>query len=152
MKQRSNEEEKVTQCGVQNCQIQATLRCSRCKQASYCGKEHQRQDWAFHKRSCKPPSSSTHRSSGNSDVSDGSTSPRAAAPRGGEARQSRCMFCGDTVVMQTEEDAHRHMTACPALQEQLNSSDQFTIPKVLRDKGVTMADVKRQQEQDERLM
>ena len=54
--------------------------------------------------------------------------------------------------MQTEEDAHRHMTACPALQEQLNSSDQFTIPKVLRDKGVTMADVKRQQEQDERLM
>ena len=40
-----------------------------------------------------------------------------------------------------EEDGHKHMMECPALQEQLNGSDQFTIPKVLRDRGVTMADV-----------
>ena len=50
----------------------------------------------------------------------------------GEVRRSRCMFCGDTVVMQSEDDAHRHMAECPALQEQLNSTEKFTIPKVLR--------------------
>ena len=61
------------------------------------------------------------------------------------------MFCGESIVMRTEEDGHKHMMECPALQEQLNSSDQFTIPKVLRDRGVTMADVHKQAEQDERV-
>jgi len=54
------------------------------------------------------------------------------------------MFCGEGIVMQSEADAHEHMRTCPALQEQLSGTEQFTIPKALRDKGVTLQDVKKQ--------
>jgi hypothetical protein len=52
------------------------------------------------------------------------------------------MFCGADIKMTCEEDAHAHMRECPSLQEQLGSKEQFTIPKALRDKGVTLTDVK----------
>ncbi|CAM9984927.1 unnamed protein product, partial [Heterosigma akashiwo] len=29
------------------------LKCSRCRLATYCGQDHQRQDWKNHKRACK---------------------------------------------------------------------------------------------------
>ena len=59
-----------------------------------------------------------------------------------ESRISRCMFCGDEVTMETEADGVEHMRVCSALQEQLNSKDQFTIPKVLREKGINLDNVK----------
>ena len=59
------------------------------------------------------------------------------------------MFCGEAVLMHCEEDAHAHMRVCSALQEQLSGTDQFTIPKVLRDKGVTVADMAKKAKAEE---
>lgn len=52
-----------------------------------------------------------------------------------EKRQSRCMFCGEQLVLGSENDAVDHMRVCVALQEQLESSEQFTIPKAIREKN-----------------
>ncbi|EDV42770.1 uncharacterized protein Dana_GF16861 [Drosophila ananassae] len=41
-----------TDCPV--CGVAATLVCTRCKLVRYCDPEHQKQDWAQHKRRCKP--------------------------------------------------------------------------------------------------
>ncbi len=130
-------------CGVLGCIATAKLRCSKCKTQHYCSAEHQRTDWASHRRSCRtakerekekirPPQPPENEESGG----DGS-------------RQSRCFFCGENIVMKDEYDAQLHMQECPALQEQLASKDQFTIPKALRDRGVTLQDVHRQHEQDQ---
>jgi hypothetical protein len=47
---------------------------------------------------------------------------------------SRCMFCGEEVILASEEEAVEHMRNCSALQEQLDSKEQFTIPSKLREK------------------
>jgi hypothetical protein len=52
------------------------------------------------------------------------------------------MFCGEEQQLRSEEDAVAHMRVCSSLQEQLASKDQFTIPEVLRKKGVGLADLK----------
>jgi len=33
--------------------IQNTFKCSRCRTAFYCGKEHQKLDWPLHKAGCR---------------------------------------------------------------------------------------------------
>lgn len=52
-----------------------------------------------------------------------------------EVRECRCMFCGDILVLKSEEEAIGHMRVCVALQEQLSSPDQFTIPKSIQEKA-----------------
>jgi hypothetical protein len=42
------------------------------------------------------------------------------------------MFCGETLILASEDEAILHMKVCPALQEQLNSPDQFTVPKCIQ--------------------
>ena len=44
------------------------------------------------------------------------------------------MFCGEELVLKSEDEAVMHMTVCPALQEQLASKDQFTVPSMLKGK------------------
>lgn len=41
-------------CAVPACSASGTLRCSRCREANYCSKEHQVADWPRHKRQCTP--------------------------------------------------------------------------------------------------
>jgi len=156
---------KVGKCGVLNCKEHAALRCSRCKKQIYCSAAHQKEDWSSHKRICKSAFlqksrlqkerhitadsvAAASKSQGASGSGTGAVSSFADEDSG--LRQSRCMFCGETVIMASEEDAQQHMRDCPALQEQLSSPDQFTIPKHLRDKGVTMADVHKQHEQEKK--
>ena len=43
------------------------------------------------------------------------------------------MFCGQTVLCKSEEDALKHMESCANLQEQLCDPAQFTIPKSLQE-------------------
>ncbi len=44
----------VLRCNV--CAImEGVKRCGRCQAVAYCGKSHQRQDWAAHKAGCVPP-------------------------------------------------------------------------------------------------
>jgi hypothetical protein len=133
-------------CAVSMCSLPAPFQCSKCKEVYYCCVEHQKEDWKGHKKSCKLKDSSTSRAAhppkpAAKVISSEPKASKVTMPTG-ETRQSRCMFCGENVIMSCEEDGHKHMAECPALQEQLGSSDQFTIPKALRDKGVTMKDVK----------
>jgi len=117
-------------CGVKGCtKLQEgapPLRCSRCKQQLYCGPDHQKQHFPVHKQTCRAPAASPP------PAPAGASSRTAEAEE--EVRVGRCMFCGEQVQMRSEEEAVDHMRQCPALQEQLASKDQFTIPSMLKDK------------------
>ncbi len=40
-------------CSLGSCMVtNAAFKCSRCKEAMYCSKEHQKQDWSRHKVEC----------------------------------------------------------------------------------------------------
>ena len=115
-------------CGLPGCLVESpALRCSRCKLQRYCCEAHQRAHYATHKGTCRAPAAP----SSSSSSSGGAPSPEPP-------RISRCMFCGEEITLRSEEEAVEHMRVCPALQEQLASKDQFTIPQVLRDKGVRL--------------
>ena len=151
-------------CNFPGCEALSNQRCSRCKLVYYCSIEHQKQNWSIHKVSCnklnsiqnkessasnvpKSTADSTAESSGaKGDAStetsqkESSGNPRAdckddSVKDAAGKRQSRCMFCGEELVLSSEEDAVDHMKVCVALQEQLESPDQFTIPKMLREKN-----------------
>eukprot|EP01035_Chromulina_nebulosa_P036741 gene36741-49535_t len=130
-----------------------SLRCSQCKTVFYCSPEHQKFHWKIHKTVCAAPNSSKNimnsknsNSTIDSGIANNSLSGRettgnnkesssdSSSSSKSESRISRCMFCGESLVLSCEEDAISHMRICPALQEQLNSEDQFTIPTMLRDK------------------
>jgi len=51
-----------------NChkEVQKPLRCGVCKKASYCSAQCQREDWQFHKRTCKKPEEKAKETNGNS--------------------------------------------------------------------------------------
>ncbi|GMI08518.1 hypothetical protein TrLO_g15969 [Triparma laevis f. longispina] len=42
-------------CGFPGCTVPAPLQCSRCQTTYYCSKDHQKDDWKAHKKSCVPP-------------------------------------------------------------------------------------------------
>jgi hypothetical protein len=136
-------------CAAENCSLPAPFQCSRCKLTYYCSAEHQKQDWKTHKNTkCKTKVSDPTTSSATSPPKAPSQGTPQKASKGsttnsGETRQSRCMFCGENIIMTCESDAVKHMETCVALQEQLGKpEEQFTIPKALREKGVTLHDVK----------
>ena len=135
-----------SKCGVLGCMQIAKLRCSRCKSQHYCSAKHQRADWSSHRRVCR----TMEEKEKSKDKVWPPNAPENEGIGGDGSRQSRCFFCGEIILMKDEFDAQLHMQECPALQEQLASKDQFTIPKALRDKGVTLHDVHRQHEQDQR--
>lgn len=57
--------------------------------------------------------------------------PRAAGAV--EMRECRCMFCGEALLLESEEAAVAHMEVCPCLQEQLNDTEhQFTLPQSMK--------------------
>lgn len=123
------------QCFFTKCEKLGVYQCSRCKIAKYCSREHQKQAWKEHKLECENFSASSElpviteteeqRIKKSSKLSDT------------ELRQCRCMFCGEELKLSSEEAAIEHMRVCTALQEQLQSKDQFTIPSVVRNKCVT---------------
>ena len=111
-------------------------------------------DWGSHKINCAaPPAKRVDKkregekksdidAKSVNNIEDGISGSGSSAKVGdpsttGESgkRQSRCMFCGEELVLESEDDAIDHMKECPALQEQLASSDQFTIPKALREEN-----------------
>ena len=44
-------------------------------------------------------------------------------------RQCRCMFCGENIPCEKEEDSIKHLEACAALTQQLAGKGQFTMPE-----------------------
>ena len=124
-------------CGVEGCtrlkEGAPTLRCSRCTQQLYCGPEHQKQHFPLHKKTCRAPAASPPPAPAPAPVPAPATATSRAA-EAEEVRVGRCMFCGEQVQMRSEEEAVDHMRQCSALQEQLASKEQFTIPSILKDK------------------
>jgi hypothetical protein len=117
------------ECGF--CGVVATQICSKCKTVAYCGVEHQRLHWSTHKHSCKKQSKQTKVSkdeepwpSASSDGKEEKSDP--------VRKSCRCMFCGEELILSSEDEAVQHMEVCPALQEQLNDSRQFTLPESIR--------------------
>lgn len=50
-----------------------------------------------------------------------------------ELRECRCMFCGESLLLESEASAVDHMEVCPSLQEQLNDTEhQFTLPQSMK--------------------
>ena len=42
------------------------------------------------------------------------------------------MFCGELQTYRSEDECVQHMQVCPALLDQLDSDEQFVIPKDLK--------------------
>jgi len=120
-------------CNLEGCNSveKASFRCSKCKCRYYCSPEHQRLDWKEHKKFCV---TSSEDSTVKSDDSSTGRSTSVESSNESSKRISRCMFCGESLVLTSEEDAVDHMRVCIALQEQLNGKEQFIIPTFLKEK------------------
>lgn len=133
-------------CFFTDCERSGVYQCSRCKVAKYCSPEHQKQHWKSHKIACKkcnepdasativPTPAAVDATPSTSLVASSQSSLPNISLSDEEHRHCRCMFCGDELKLSSEEAAVDHMRVCVALQEQLQSKDQFTIPSVVRDK------------------
>lgn len=109
-------------CG--HCGKSATKICSKCKSIAYCSVEHQRLHWSEHKLHCKKLSV---------DSQNNSTSSSAVSSSQPVVKSCRCMFCGEEMLLTSEEEAIKHMETCLPLQEQLNdTTHQFTLPESLK--------------------
>lgn len=120
-------------CFLEGCVRDGTMRCSRCKLAHYCSREHQSAHWKLHKLTCYECTPEPKRDSVPSAAQERKESS-ASTESDVVKKQCRCMFCGDQLVLGSEEEAVDHMRVCPALQEQLASKDQFTVPSMVRKK------------------
>jgi hypothetical protein len=98
----------------------------------YCGASHQKQDWKTHKLVCATNDTNADATPSVPNVycTDGESSSRPAPSD--SSRNCRCMFCGDLLLLDSEDAAVAHMEVCPALQEQLNGPGQYTIPKAFQ--------------------
>jgi hypothetical protein len=116
-------------CAFPDCISQSapSLRCSQCKTVFYCSPEHQKFHWKIHKTVCAAPNSTKNiinSSNSNSTIYSGiaNTSLSGRETTGNnkesssdcrssksESRISRCMFCGESLVLSCEEDAVSHM-------------------------------------------
>lgn len=76
--------------------------------------------------------------------SSSSEGAKASEPEVGEKRSCRCMFCGEMLILASEQEAVGHMRVCPAMQEQLQGPGPFTIPKDIQ------AQMKRSDEKKEK--
>mmetsp|Transcript_17220 Transcript_17220/g.29149 ORF Transcript_17220/g.29149 Transcript_17220/m.29149 type:complete len:136 (+) Transcript_17220:215-622(+) len=128
----------IRNCCAISCDKTGTFRCGRCKQANYCSVEHQKLDWKLHKKNCKnegtPSSLKFDRFDGDSKYAKKANLKDDNSESVEEKRSCRCMFCGEQLILASEKEAIEHMRHCPALQEQLESKDQFTIPSAIREK------------------
>lgn len=116
-------------CFFGGCPLNASFRCSQCKSSFYCSKEHQQLHWKHHKHDCiKQKTGSGIKplalENGHSQA-DGNYSPIEGK------RECRCMFCGQSLLLASEDEAVSHMRDCPGLQHQLSGSEQFTLPPEL---------------------
>lgn len=55
----------------------------------------------------------------------------STASTSAEKRECRCMFCGQLLLLASEEEAIAHMGVCPAMQAQLRGPGPFTLPEEL---------------------
>jgi superoxide dismutase len=91
--------------------------------------EHQKLDWSIHKKDCvKKENEIIKENKPILKKYDTSSLNETKV-----TKTCRCMFCGLEIEASSEQDAINHMEVCLCLQEQLDSKDQFTIPKALNE-------------------
>jgi hypothetical protein len=122
------EEGQNSSCAVKNCAEFGKYRCGQCRIVFYCSHVHQKEHWPMHKTECKKA-----RLSASGSLSASGQVNNKITGEVGEQRMCRCMFCGLELRLKSEEEAIQHMEVCPALQEQLSSKDQFTVPSVVKE-------------------
>ena len=122
----------MPKCFFTDCERDGVFQCSRCKCVKYCCPEHQKLDWKTHKVVCTVPSQPAPEIKTAPSKVEQREEPAFAAS--GDKRHCRCMFCGEALVFGSEEEAIDHMRVCVALQEQLASKDQFTVPAMVKEK------------------
>lgn len=130
---RAHNQRIMSKCFFTDCERDGVFQCSRCKSVKYCCLEHQKLDWKSHKGVCAASSNITK------PAPEIIASPQAEQTKGptsteGDKRHCRCMFCGEALVFGSEEEAIDHMRVCVALQEQLASKEQFTVPAMVKEK------------------
>jgi len=123
----------MSKCFFTDCEKSGVFQCSRCKKVKYCCAEHQKLDWNTHKRNCSAGPSPIP-ATGNADVPSENKGSDVPLGQSTDQRHCRCMFCGEALVLGSEEEAVGHMKVCVALQEQLASKDQFTVPSIVKEK------------------
>jgi hypothetical protein len=116
-----------TCCCVDGCVLVGKYRCSACHDACYCSEDHQKLHWRRHKSQCR------RKTSDKEEQLIQQQDVHSCAPVV-EKRECRCMFCGENMILASEEEAVQHMAVCPCLQEQLQSKEPITVPSVLRKK------------------
>ncbi|KAJ1427694.1 hypothetical protein B484DRAFT_74589 [Ochromonadaceae sp. CCMP2298] len=133
-------------CSCDGCQEIGSFKCSSCKRARYCSVAHQKKHWKIHKGECTSSSGAREQQPvGKERTETSHPSKPATEPSGDESapsadlgtedkRTCRCMFCGEELVLTSEDAAVDHMRVCSALQEQLSSPDQFTVPSAVRER------------------
>lgn len=122
-------------CEIKNCKNPAKFRCTSCQLVYYCSAEHQRSDWkANHKVKCQKRKKSLNPTPSISATTDPSPTAACGTSSESDKRTCRCMFCGKELLLSSEDEATDHMRVCVALQEQLASKDQFTIPTEVQQK------------------
>ena len=107
-------------CSYDKCrEISVSFKCSKCKSAFYCGREHQSLHWKDHKKVCDKSTKKICTRIQQGDVDTVET----------EGRECCCMFCGKTLIFQSESEAIAHMENCTSLQFQLSqTTEPFSIP------------------------
>eukprot|EP00658_Telonema_sp_P-2_P040481 TRINITY_DN2894_c0_g1_i1.p1 TRINITY_DN2894_c0_g1~~TRINITY_DN2894_c0_g1_i1.p1 ORF type:complete len:123 (+),score=21.78 TRINITY_DN2894_c0_g1_i1:176-544(+) len=103
------------------CALPATMRCSQCKLVWYCTREHQKTHWKLHRKTCG-------RQDDQADPPQEPAANSSASEASSGKRECRCYFCGESQVFESEEDCVKHLETCSALQQQLSSKEQFTVP------------------------
>jgi hypothetical protein len=124
-------------CFFTDCEKVGVFQCSRCKTVKYCCHDHQKLDWRSHKETCKPTKALSEEAAGSPDMTSFPEARNIESNKSvsdEEKRNCRCMFCGDALLLGSEDEAILHMRVCPALQEQLASKDQFTVPSMVKEK------------------
>jgi hypothetical protein len=115
-------------CANIDCNVHAKYRCNQCLSTYYCSTEHQKIDWKTHKKFCINLNAGSNGSKQIIDLKIDNNDNLATEQK----KVCRCMFCGKELILNSEEAAIDHMRICDALQEQLSSKEQFTIPAALK--------------------
>lgn len=139
-------------CGYPGCSSRGTIHCLEPKEYYYCSIQH-REAYKYilteYLLVNKPLSSFVRPdfSAIDSDIKSSekvtTSSSNTQNSNSSESRQCRCMFCGESLLLNSEDEAVNHMEVCPALQEQLDSKKQFHIPSMVQKKLDEMTNKKK---------
>ena len=95
-------------CSYPSCGMKAINRCSSCHLSHYCNRDHQKLDWPSHKITCATKVKDINKNGKhNNEIKSNKVDDIQESV---EKRQCRCMFCGESLVFSSEDEAIQHMS------------------------------------------